>query len=80
MSASTPLLEPNRGFISTRPNGCCEYYGPQAAGPVTPARTGKVQSPAPGAKRAAGGPKIGGGISLSMPARQGHAAPPKKGR
>jgi hypothetical protein len=30
MSASTPLLEPNRAsrFISTRPNGCREHYDP----------------------------------------------------
>jgi hypothetical protein len=51
----------------------------QAAGPVKSGRTGKIQTPAPGAKRASGGAKTAG-HSVSQPAFAGHTAPPRKGR
>jgi hypothetical protein len=52
---------------------------PQAAGPAKPAITGKIQSPAPGAKRASGGPRTTG-VALAKPAAPGRTAPPTKGR
>jgi len=55
--------------------GSTKMFKPQAAGPKVPGRTGKVQSPAPGAKRAEGGGKtprtIGG---EAFPAKPGQCA------
>jgi len=49
-------------------------FGPQAAGPKVPGRTGKIQSPAPGAKRASGGAKSERGVGgLARPALPGAA-------
>ena len=57
-----------------------KMFKPQAAGAAAPARTGKIQSPAPGAKSAAGGPQQRG-HSKSTPALAGHSGPgPKKER
>jgi len=54
---------------------------PQAAGPVKPGRTGKIQSPAPGPQRAAGGGKTPRAVSLAVPAKAGRTAPVReKGR
>jgi hypothetical protein len=59
--------------------GSTKMFGKQAAGTDKPGNTGKDQSPAPGAKRAVGGHRTTG-HSLSMPAKAGHTAPPRKGR
>ena len=53
---------------------------PQAAGPAAPARTGKVQTAAPGKSAASGGPKTPRGASLAMPAVPGKTSPVRKGR
>ena len=51
----------------------------QAANPQRPGVTSHaVKGSAPGAKRAAGGPRTSG-LSSSTPARAGHTAPPRKG-
>ena len=60
--------------------GDAKMVRPQAAGPAAPARTGKTQTPAPGAKAAKGGPKTERGVSLAVPAAAGRTAPPKKSR
>jgi hypothetical protein len=44
---------------------------PQAAGPAAPARTGKIQTPAPGAKVAKGGSKLPRNVSPAVPAKPG---------
>jgi hypothetical protein len=60
--------------------GTARMAKPQAAGPARSGTTGKIQSSAPGAKRAVGGPKTSG-HSLSTPAKHGHTAPVReKGR
>jgi hypothetical protein len=59
--------------------GSRKMFKPQAAGPAKPAITGKDQTPAPGAKRASGGPRTKG-YSLALPAQPGHTAPMHKGR
>jgi hypothetical protein len=55
--------------------GSTKMFKPQAAGPDRPGNTGKDQSPAPGAQRAAGGtmPRSGG---LASPAKSEHTGPP----
>jgi hypothetical protein len=50
--------------------GTTKMFGKQAAGPDKPGNTGKDQSAAPGAKRAAGGPPLSG-RSTSTPAKAG---------
>jgi hypothetical protein len=55
--------------------GTTRMAKPQAAGPVKPGRTGKVQSPAPGKRAAAGGPKTSRDVSLAVPAKPGRTAP-----
>jgi len=54
-------------------------FTPQAAGSAKSGQTGKAQNAAPGAQRASGGPRTAG-HSLSLPAVEGHTAPPRKGR
>ena len=53
--------------------------GKQAAGKVTPGRTGKIQTTAPGAKSAAGGSKTRG-VSAVTPAAPGRTSQITKGR
>jgi hypothetical protein len=59
---------------------------PQAAGPATPARTGKVQSPAPGGAAAQGGKgpqqavEEGKSVARSHPAVGGLARPARAGQ
>jgi hypothetical protein len=59
--------------------GAGKMFSKQSAGPATPARTGKVQTPAPGAKSAKGGARTSG-HALATPAKAGHTAPLRKGR
>lgn len=59
--------------------GSGHTFKQQAAGPMLSGRTGKPQSASPGAKSSRGGPPQRG-VSLSVPAKAGHTAPPKKGR
>jgi hypothetical protein len=56
-----------------------KMFGKQSAGPAAPARTGKTQSVAPGAKSAKGGPRTSG-HSLSTPAKAGRTGPVRKDR
>jgi hypothetical protein len=56
-----------------------KMFKPQAAGPVKPAITGKIQTPAPGARAAKGGPK-NQGYGLALPAVGGHTAPVRLGK
>jgi hypothetical protein len=58
--------------------GPSHMFSPQAAGRATAGRTGKIQSPAPGKRAAAGGPPTRG-ASLSKPAAAGQTGP-RKGR
>jgi hypothetical protein len=51
----------------------------QAAGPAKGGHSGKVQTPAPGKRAAAGGPRTTG-HSASKSASPGRTAPPTKGR
>jgi hypothetical protein len=44
---------------------------PQAAGPARPGTTGKVPTPAPGAKSATGGSKLPRNVHVSAPAKPG---------
>jgi hypothetical protein len=59
--------------------GPSHMFSQQAAGRATAGRTGKIQSPAPGAKAARGGLPTRGGPSVSKPAAPGHTGP-RKGR
>jgi hypothetical protein len=59
--------------------GNTKMHKPQAAGLAKSGQTGKAQTPAPGAKRASGGPRTTG-YSLALPAVGGHTAPIHKGR
>jgi hypothetical protein len=59
--------------------GSTRMFKPQAAGPDKPGNTGKDQVPAPGAKRAIGGPK-NQGYGLSLPAQPGRTAPARLGK
>jgi hypothetical protein len=59
--------------------GNTKMHRQQAAGPITPARTGKIQNAAPGKRAATGGPRTKG-YSLALPAQPGHTAPIHKGR
>jgi hypothetical protein len=54
--------------------GSGKMFKEQAAGPAKGGITGKAQNPAPGAKRAAGGPKTTG-RTASVPAAAGRTAP-----
>jgi hypothetical protein len=47
-------------------SGTTRMHAQQAAGPARAGRTGKIQNVAPGAKRAAGGPRTSG-RSSSIP-------------
>jgi hypothetical protein len=78
MALRRKTSETQRGASYAR-GGDDKMFGKQAAGPDTPGRTGKVQTPAPGAQRAVGGPQTSG-HSRSVPAAAGHTAPPRKGR
>jgi hypothetical protein len=49
-------------------------FGPQAAGPAKSGRTGKIQTPAPGAKFAKGGKSVDTG-GRSVPAKAGRTGP-----
>ena len=54
--------------------GSTRMFKPQAAEPNKPGRTGKVQTPAPGAKRASGGKPAARAVGgLARPARAGEA-------
>jgi hypothetical protein len=68
-----------RGDVPFAEGGTTRMFKPQTAGPDRPGNTGKDQTPAPGSKRASGGPRTSG-QSSSIPARAGHAAPVRKGR
>jgi hypothetical protein len=59
--------------------GSGKMVRPQAAGPAKAGITGKIQSPAPGKRAAAGGPKTHG-VAVSTPAKAGHTSPTRKGR
>ena len=59
--------------------GADRMFREQSAGKARPGITGKVQTPAPGAKAASGGPKTRG-VSVVVPAVPGKTAPPRKGR
>jgi hypothetical protein len=60
--------------------GAGHMVKPQASGPVRPGTSGKVPTPAPGKRAAAGGPKTSG-HSLSVPAKGGRTGPSNvKGR
>ena len=52
----------------------------QAAGAAKPGITGKIQSPAPGAKAAKGGSRTSSAPSLAVPAKAGHTSSVRKGR
>jgi hypothetical protein len=58
--------------------GTTRMAKPQAAGPAKPGSTGKPQNPAPGAKRASGGPKSPRGASVAGPASAGHTSPVRR--
>ena len=60
--------------------GADKMFPEQAAGKAKPGITGKAPTPAPGAARAAGGPKTSRGPSLSIPSKPGRTAPATKGR
>ena len=57
-----------------------KMFKEQAANPATSGRTGKVQSPAPGAKAAKGGSRTSSAPSLAVPAKAGHTSSVRKGR
>lgn len=59
--------------------GNTPMHSKQAAGAAKGGHSGKVQSPAPGAKAASGGPRTSG-LSLSTPAKAGHTSQIRKGR
>jgi hypothetical protein len=72
MVRSTPKIDRERdtGTFAKGGEGRANHMvKPQAAGPAKPGRVGKVETPAPGAKAAKGGPKTGG-YGLALP-RQG---------
>jgi hypothetical protein len=51
--------------------GTGKMVRPQSAEQAKSGRTGKVQSPAPGKRAAAGGPKTSRDVSLVQPAKPG---------
>ena len=59
--------------------GSDRMFKQQAAGPAAPARTGKAQSTAPGARAASGGAPQRG-HSTAAPAKPGHSGPARKER
>jgi hypothetical protein len=56
-----------------------KMFGQQSAGKAASGRSGKIQSPAPGAKSARGGPQTSG-VSLSTAAKPGRTSQVVKGR
>ena len=67
--------------VSFARGGSTRMMKPQAAGPQKPGTTAHaVKGAAPGAKAARGGPKTARDVSLSVPAKASHTAPPRKGR
>jgi hypothetical protein len=59
--------------------GSGHAFRKQAAGPAKAGQTGKQQTAAPGAKRAAGGPPLPG-VATSVPAKPGHTGPGQRRR
>jgi hypothetical protein len=54
--------------------GATKMFGKQAAGPDAPGRTGKVQTPAPGAKSAKGGTTKMAAFTPGRPAKSGRTS------
>jgi len=67
--------------VSFAKGGSTRMMKPQAAGPQRPGVTAHaVKDGAPGKRAATGGPKTARDVSLSVPAKASHTAPPRKGR
>jgi hypothetical protein len=79
MVTPKPKKRSAQRLVDFAEGGSLKMFKPQAAGPTKSGRTGKIQTPAPGAKRASGGSKTTG-YSLALPAVGGHTAPLRKGR
>jgi len=74
-----PRKKSMQRLVDFAEGGSLKMFKPQAAGSAKPGRTGRIQTPAPGAKRATGGPRTTG-YGLALPAQGGHTAPIHKGR
>jgi hypothetical protein len=78
MIAPTPKKETAHRAAGAK-GGSTHMLPKQAAGPAAPGRSGKIPSPAPGAKSAKGGPPTRG-VSLATPAKPGRTSQVVKGR
>ena len=71
--------EHGKAFAQGGKGSSNKMFKPQASGPARSGHTGKIQSPAPGAKSAKGGPQTRG-ASVSTPAKPGRTSQVAKGR
>jgi hypothetical protein len=73
---SKQLSEHGKTFAQGGKGSPNKMFGQQSAGKAAPGHSGKIPTPAPGKRAAAGGPALGRD-ARSMPAKAAHTAPTK---